>query len=159
MGLPLDANSVAGIAGLTAAALLVPARYLLLEKLTEADASVIDPRLVIEVEKQIEALPLPALARRTLATNAIQMHANRNYNSMLELLEADFANPSRVPDVTSWPPRVGTAIAWMHVGDHPPLESTDLADICARSAYLDKLIQGRGRDIALVEQKAVWPWT
>lgn len=157
--LAFDPAGVAGIAGLTAAALLVPARYLLLEKINGGgDPDTIDPRLTAERERQISALPVSDRTKESLNVG-LDEAANDRYNSLLNMLTNDFAVPTSIPDISSWPPRVGAAIAWMHLADNAPLSQIDLADVCGRSTYIDNLLDGRGRTITLIEQKAEWPWT
>ena len=84
--------------------------------------------------------------------------ADEQYDQLAQLLSIDFSPPSSVPEVTSWPPRVGAAIAWMVVADRPPMDQADLRDVARRSTYIDNLLHGVGRNIALIEEKAEWPW-
>jgi len=158
-GAPMSASVVAGLGGMAALAMLVPARFLLLAKLQGGqEPGVIDPRLTAEVARQIEDLPVDEDSKHAMKAAGLDAAAEEQYDQLAQLLSIDFSPPSSVPEVTSWPPRVGAAIAWMVVADRPPMDQADLRDVARRSTYIDNLLRGVGRNIALIEEKAEWPW-
>ena len=159
-GAPIDAAGLAGIAGLAGAFALVPARYLLLAKLSGAgEPGITDPRLSTELATYVDGLPISPDEKVILLDQQLDIAANTIYDRLVELLANDFHAPSSVPDVGSWPPRVGSAVAWMHVSESPPLTTSDIVDVCSYSLYVDAIRSGEGRGIDRIEEKAVWPWT
>ncbi len=148
----LNAAALAGVAGLGAVAALGPARYLLLARLEDPDS--IDPRLEVEVDRVMAELGFDDLDREVVV-----QAANGRLGEAIAGLADDFVNPPGAGDVSSWPPRVGTAVAWMYVADSPPLSAEDLAAACTSSMYLESIQAGQARSIVALERKAAWPWT
>ena len=148
----LDTAAVAGIAGLTALAAVGPGRHLLLARL--ADPEVTDPRLEAAVDGVLTEFGLSDLDREAVLTAA-----GAKLDHAISQLADDFVAPPGAGAVTSWPPRVGSAIAWMYVGDSPPLSTLDLEAAGASSDFLESALDDRARSVVTIERKAVWPWT
>ncbi|MCP5025180.1 MAG: hypothetical protein GY929_02740 [Actinomycetia bacterium] len=149
----------AASASLGVAAVLVPARHLLLTRFAMGSPDELDERVEQAVRDTLDRLDIDHGLGETLIASGLDQATDDRLTSLADQLTDDGYPPTVRVEGPAGPPRVAAVMAWLALPSQPEHAVHGVRAALVTAPYLDDLMAGQGRPLDRIERKAVWPWT